>query len=496
MSDSDGLDGDALRTLAFLVSDGVIVTDASVDELGPRILWVNDAIIQLTGYTRGEIIGRSPRMFQSRDAVPGELARIRFALGSAAPVRAELINRRRDGSEFILELDITPIHDPSGTLTGFLAIQRDVTEQRQSARRFQALVEHSRELVSINDPDGRVSYISPSVTYILGWTPDQIVGRHGADFVHPDEARRIADGLRDKTTHTDPTAPVQFRFKHADGSWRWLEATTTNLLEEPAVRGIVVNSHDITERKYFEDALHQRLNLEAVGRLASGVAHDFNNLLNVILGCTDLAMLALEPDAVAVGHLAGVAAAVERAAALTRQLLTLSKQNEITPVRVDINALIAETTTMLRHILPAVSLQTRLLERAISVVIDPDLFRQVLMNLALNANDAMPDGGLITVASAVGEAPSAPPTQPDGTRRSPSRWVVITVSDTGHGIDDETLKRIFEPFFSTKDPTNGTGLGLAIAHGIITRAGGTITAASTPSQGTTITISLPVTTDT
>ena len=495
MSDFDGLDGDARRTLALLVSDGVIVTDASVDEPGPRILWVNEAVTHLTGYSREEIIGRSLRMFQSRDTDRAELARIRLALGSAEPVRAELLNRRRDGNEVIIELDITPIHDPSGAHTGFLAILRDVTEQRLSARRFQALVEHSRELVSIIDPDGRVSYISPAVTHILGWTPEQIIGQNSVDFVHLDDARRIADGLQDKSTHTRPNAPVQFRFKHADGSWRWLEATTTNLLAEPAVRGMVVNSHDVTDRKYFEDALHQRLKLEAVGRLASGVAHDFNNLLTVILGCTELAVSTLEPDAVAVGHLAGIAPAVDRAAALTRQLLTLSRQNEITPTRVDINALIAETTTMLQHILPAVSLETSLLDGELGVVIDPDQFRQVLMNLALNANDAMPGGGLITVTSAVGDAPASSPTRPDGPRSSSGRWVVITVSDTGHGVDEDTLKQIFEPFFSTKGPTNGTGLGLAVADGIITRAGGTITAASTPGQGATFTISLPVADD-
>ena len=243
------------------VRDGLIITTADMSGEGPVMLFVNRAAEQLTGYSADELVGRSPRMFQGPNTLEVERRRIVAALKAGAPVRAELVNYRKDGVEYLVELDITPVLDGSGRPRRFVVIQRDVTDARHTDRWFRSLTEHSAEMVTVNDPDGTVQYVSPSVETMLGWRPEDIVGTNGTALVHPADAERLAAGLADRSGRPGSSAPVEFRFKAADGSWRWMEAVTTNLLDEPAVRGLVVNARDVSSRKALE-AERDRLYLD------------------------------------------------------------------------------------------------------------------------------------------------------------------------------------------------------------------------------------------
>ena len=263
-------------SITDLVRDGVIITTADLSGDGPLMLYVNRAVEQLTGYSADELIGRSPRMFQGPRTLEVERRRIAAALEAAEPVRAELINYSKGGAEYIIELDITPVLDDSGRAVRFVAIQRDVTDARLTDRWFRSLTEHSAEVVTVSDPDGTVRYVSPSVESMLGWRPEDIVGTKGTALVHPADAARVAAGLMNASRRPGSNAPVEFRFKAVDGSWRWLEAVTTNLLDEPAVRALVVNARDVSSTKALE-AERDRLDVD----LRDRAMHDqLTGLLN------------------------------------------------------------------------------------------------------------------------------------------------------------------------------------------------------------------------
>jgi len=259
-----------------LVRDGVMITTADLSGDGPVMLYVNRAVEQLTGYSADELIGRSPRMLHGPRTLEVECRRIAAALETAEPVRAELVNYSKDGREYIIEVDITPVLDEAGRPVRFVAIQRDVTDARLADRWFRSLTEHSAEMVTVNDPDGTVRYVSPSVESILGWRPEDIVGTKGTTLVHPADAARLATGLLDKSRRPGSNAPTEFRFKAVDGSWRWMEAVTTNLLDEPAVRALIVNARDVSSKKALEDE-RDRLDLD----LRDRAMHDqLTGLLN------------------------------------------------------------------------------------------------------------------------------------------------------------------------------------------------------------------------
>ena len=479
--------------LSDVVRDGIIVTDADLDRPGPTILWVNDAIVRTTGFSRDELIGASPRMFQGPGTDRAELDRIREHLTRGEGVRAELVNVTKDGREFVVELDVTPVRDASGTVTNLVAIQRDVTGHRLRERWFRALVEHSAELVSVTAPDGIVSYVSPSVEAILGWRPDEFVGRSGAEFVHPDDAPRLVAGLRAKGRREGSNPPVEFRFRAKDGSWRWVEAVTTNLLDEPAVRAMVVNARDVTDRKVLEDELRHVQKMDAIGRLAGGVAHDFNNLIQVIDGRTELALAELPDAHPARDHLRAVLAAASRATELTKQLLTIGRDDRSTPQVVELDEAVAESASLLQRLLAVdVELAVELGAPGARVLVNREQLGQVVLNLALNARDSMPGGGRLTIRTALGPAAPAEGELPTRRDLDGGDYVTISVRDTGTGIDPDVLPHVFEPFFTTRAGRGGSGLGLPIVYGIAHQSGGAVDVESELGTGTTFSVHLPV----
>ncbi len=339
---------------------------------------------------------------------------------------------------------------------------------------YRSLIENSLDLISILNLDGTIRYASPSHERLLGYPACDLVGRNVLSFVHQEDSARVQSAL----VNGNHGRAVECRVYHRDGSLRVLESFSRDLSHVAGVNGMVVNSRDITERKRLEEQLHHSQRLEAVGRLAGGVAHDFNNLLMVINGYSHMLLDAMHPSDPARLDLEQVVKASERAADLTRQLLAFSRRQGVRASLVDLNALVREMDRMLRRVLgEEIELGVNLEPQLKSVCADPGQIEQVILNMVVNARDAMPGGGKLTLE-----------TRNAGT---PARdCVTLTVRDTGIGMDAPVLSRIFEPFFTTKE--HGTGLGLATSYGIIKENGGDLRVESAPGKGTTFRIELPV----
>ncbi len=376
---------------------------------------------------------------------------------------------------------------------------RRALEHYDSERRFQALLENSSEAVALFDVEGNILYAGPSISRILGYTSKEFIGRRAYDLVHPDDRallmKQFADLAQLKCSKISNTL---HRFQHQDGSWRWMEGAFNNLLDEPGVQAILANYHDITARKQSEEALHrseeqlrQSQKMESIGTLAGGVAHDFNNLLTIILINTQLALAKFEPGSTVHNRLLEVKETVDRASDLARQLLAFSRRQPLERKIINFNETVGGVVKMLQRIIGEhLELRLNTSTEVSSVFADPAQIQQVLMNLAVNARDAMPSGGQLTIETHnvdlnedyCREHPIA----------KPGKYVQIVVSDNGVGMDAETKERIFEPFFTTKEVGKGTGLGLAIVYGIVKQHGGHIEVESELGRGTTFKVYLPV----
>ena len=361
---------------------------------------------------------------------------------------------------------------------------------RASEERFRALVENSSDTLMLLDAEGRISYLSPASGRHLGWSPEQMVGRSIFDFVHLDDRDQVGVRMAETLSHPGRTVTEHVRFCHADGTWRIMEGVGVNRLADPAVAAIVVNVRDITERRRLEDQLRQAQKMEAVGQLAGGIAHDFNNLLTAILGYCHLMLDDIpEGDPLRL-DLLEIQAAGDRAAALTRQLLAFSRRQMLQPQVVDINLLVTRLEKLLRRsISEDVELVTVLAPDLRAVTVDPASVEQILVNLAVNARDAMPTGGRLTIETANVDL--------DDTYAvahvaiTPGPYVMLAVSDTGQGMDAATRARVFEPFFTTKEQGKGSGLGLATVYGIVKQSGGYVWVYSEPDHGTSFKVYLP-----
>jgi len=361
---------------------------------------------------------------------------------------------------------------------------------RASEERFRALVENSSDALLLIDAEARVTYISPSSARHLGWNPEQIVGRSVFDFLHPDDRDLAGHRMAEALARPGGLVTAELRFLHADGSWRILEGAAVNHIAEPAVGAILINARDITDRRRLEEQLRQAQKMEAVGQLAGGVAHDFNNLLTAILGYCNLMLDELPREDPLRGDLEEIHSAGERAAALTRQLLAFSRRQMLQPQMVDMNTIVQQLEKLLRRLISEdVELTTVLAPSLMKVRVDPAAIEQILVNLAVNARDAMPLGGRLTIETANVELDPAYTMAHVAVRAG--RYAMLAVSDTGEGMDESTRARVFEPFFTTKEQGKGTGLGLATVYGMVKQSGGYIWVYSEPEHGTTFKVYLP-----
>jgi PAS domain S-box-containing protein len=361
---------------------------------------------------------------------------------------------------------------------------------RRSEERFRALVEHSSDALILLDSQGRVTYVSASSQRHLGWTAADMLGRSIFDFLHSDDRELAGARLADAGQWPGATITQELRFQHADGTWHHMECVGVNRLNEPSVGAIVINARDVTERRRLEDQLRQAQKMEAVGRLAGGVAHDFNNLLTAILGYCNLMLDEIPAEDPLRQDLEEIRQAGDRAAALTRQLLAFSRRQMLQPQIIDLNTLVRQMEKMLRRLIGEdIELVTPLGPDLTQVKVDPASIEQVLVNLAVNARDAMPLGGRLTIETAMVDLDDA--YAETHVTVIPGRYVMLAVSDTGQGMDAATRARIFEPFFTTKEQGKGIGLGLATVYGIVKQSGGYIWVYSEPGHGTVFKVYLP-----
>jgi PAS domain S-box-containing protein len=371
--------------------------------------------------------------------------------------------------------------------------QQELRERRQaedalrlSQALYRKVVDNSTDVISLVDLDGMLVYVSPAQERMLGYRSEELVDTALLDLVHPGDAPVVTVALASVFEH-DPPPAIAARLRHRDGHWVLFEGTPAPI-HDPAGRPELVLwvSRDVTERERLAEQLRQTQKMEAVGRLAGGIAHDFNNLLTAIGGYSEVALETMPSDAPARRSVEEVRRAADRAAALTRQLLAFSRKQVLQPEVLDVNDVVRELETMLGPLLGSgVTLVTSLQEGLGRTRADRGQLEQVLMNLALNARDAMSGGGRLTVETADATLDDSLP------GAVPGEYVRLSVIDTGTGMDAETLERAFEPFFTTKGPDRGTGLGLASVHGIVNQTGGGVWATSELGRGSRFDVYLP-----
>ena len=363
---------------------------------------------------------------------------------------------------------------------------------QRSESQFRSLIENVSDFIVVLDADGTVRYASPSFEREVG---KDVVGQSVTNFATDESRPELQNLLAAIKAQPAPSAgaPIpsegEFRIQQHGGGVRTLEASATNLLQHPAVNGIVLNARDVTERRGLEEQLMRAQRMEAIGTLSGGVAHDFNNILTVILGHTEV-LLQMMQSSEELSHLKSIDEASRRASTLTRQLLAFSRRQVLQPRVFNLNTLIVDLDKMLRRMISEdIELETVTDPHLGATKADPGQIEQVVMNLVVNARDAIHGGGRITIETANVTLDDEYVRQHAGARLGPH--VMLAVSDTGEGMGPDVLPHIFEPFFTTKEVGKGTGLGLSMVYGIVRQSGGNIFVYSQPGKGTTFKIYLP-----
>jgi two-component system, cell cycle sensor histidine kinase and response regulator CckA len=345
-------------------------------------------------------------------------------------------------------------------------------------------------VITVLNVAGIFRYQSPSSERVLGYSPAELTGRQVSDFIHPEDLSRVREALQRAAGLPAIPRTVEYRFRHRNGSWRILESIGRSIQGAAPDGYIIVNSRDITESMKLEEQLRQSQKMEAIGQLSGGVAHDFNNLLTVIQG--HVSLLETEPTLAAElrESVTEIRQSAERAANLTRQLLAFSRRQTMQRTDLDLNEVVIHMTRMLKRILGEdIQLRLNYAPQPVCVHADAGMMEQVLLNLAVNSRDAMPQGGQLVLETGSVELDEAAAKQMPQARAG--AFVCLSVSDTGCGIPPEILPHIFEPFFTTKDVGKGTGLGLATVYGIVQQHQGWSSVYSEAGQGTTFRIYLP-----
>ncbi len=366
-----------------------------------------------------------------------------------------------------------------------------LTDELQREELFRLISENAGDLIAVVDVHGNRIYNSPSYKRILGYSPEELRRTPGIEQVHPDDRHIVEEAAREARDRGVGRS-IQYRMRHKDGTWRILESSA-NVVHGPQgrVEKLVIVNRDVTARKQLEEQFRQAQKMDAIGRLSGGVAHDFNNLLGVIIGYAEFLQERLESQDSLRESVDEILKAGKRAASLTRQLLAFSRLQVLDPKVIDLNNAVVDMEKLLGRLIGEdIELQTSLARDLGHVKADQGQFEQVIMNLAVNARDAMPQGGKLIVSTenfVMDEAFVRRYAYPV----EPGPYVLLTVTDTGIGMDSETKARAFEPFFTTKDKGKGTGLGLATVYGVVKQSGGYIDIESSPGAGTTFKIYLP-----
>ncbi len=484
------------------ISDLVIITEADTidDPAGPKIVYVNEAFERRTGYARQDAIGQTPRLLQGPDTQRDELDRIRTALQARHRVRAELINYGRDRLPFWLEVDIVPLLDAEGRCTHFVAVERDVSERKQaekslrlSEERFQLAARATNDVIwDYEIPNNRLWW-NENMHSVFGYPLDSLQPgvESWTEHIHPDDVQRVVADVDAAIRGSDESWVSEYRFLRADGSSALvIDRGYLHRDAEGRPLRMIGSMIDISDRLAQEERQRQSQRLETVGQLTGGVAHDFNNLLTVIIGHGELLAEHLGADSVGLEMASTMLRAAERGAELTSRLLAVARKQPLAPQGVDCNRLLNRMLGLLKRTLNEdVELKLDCASNLWLAEVDPGQLEVALLNLALNARDAMPNGGRLMIECGNVTLDQSAAANCDDLPAGP--YVLLALSDTGHGIPAEQLGRVFEPFFTTKPVGKGSGLGLSMVYGFVRQSGGTVKIDSEYTQGTRVRIYLP-----
>ena len=484
------------RSIVETAHEGIWVADA-----GGVTTYVNRRMATMLGYQAGELVGRPCTTFLVGDV--GQQAEEFFRMRTAAEAgQYDATLRRRDGRTIDAIVSVASL-EPAGDAGATVAMVADITERRRSEEalreandrlrgseeRYRLLFDRNLAGVSLTTLDGRFVEVNAAFAGMLGYeSPAALMGL-------PAEA--LYEGGRDARAEfvsaierEERRSDVLLRLRHRDGQTVWATSTATLVRREGEEPLILSSLFDVSERKALELQLRGAQRMEVVGQLAGGVAHDFNNKLMVILGQADHLMREAGHHDDLRPHLEAIRAAASRAADLTRQLLAFSRQQVLSPLVFDLGQLVADSANLVRRMVgEPIRLETRGVGRLWAVKADPSQVEHALMNLVVNARDAMPDGGSLTIETANVTLDEAFVARHPGARAG--EYVRLRVADGGCGMDERTLAHIFEPFFTTKSPSRHSGLGLATTYGIVKQSGGYIDVASRPGAGTCVDVYLP-----
>jgi PAS domain S-box-containing protein len=484
--------------------NGLTAHIAILDEAG-KVLAVNEAwrAFATRNGAASDRVGEGVNYLAVCDRVQDADARTSRSVAGA--IREVLAGRRtRFESEYACHspdeqrwfmVRVTPFPDEGARRV--VVAHEDITDRKQAElelrrreEHFRRLIEHASDLITVVNGQGIIRFQSPSSERILGYRPEEMVRRNALELVHQDDVPRVQAAIQQALADSTRPVAAEFRICHRDGSWRIMQSVGRSVPGEAADGFIIVNSRDVTESRTLEESFRQAQKMEGIGQLAGGVAHDFNNILAVIQLQAEMLEVGGELNPTQREFAAEIGKAAQRAANLTRQLLLFSRRQTMQPRDFDLNEAVTNVTKMLRRMLGEdVEMQFRLSAQPLFIHGDAGMLDQVLMNLVINARDAMPAGGSLfieTAARVLDEAMAARLPQARA-----GHFACLSVSDSGAGIAPEILPRIFEPFFTTKDVGKGTGLGLPTVLGIVQQHQGWIEVQSELGRGTTFLIYLP-----
>ena len=444
---------------------------------------------------REQLIGQNVRDFAAPGHEDSNLERYRRSATTGVARSPIVPIARADGSTVYMEFSATPVDIDGERLV--ITMGRDVTETvaatRQleaSERKYRSLVENVPDVVWLGTLEGKVTFLSPRVEAVCGFTPGDIAASADSfwfDRIHPDDVDRVRAAY---AAIANGGYRAEFRWRHKDGQWVWIRSRgilTTDADGKPLVEGTF---GDVTDQKRLEDQVRQSQKMEALGQLTGAIAHDFNNLLAIILGNGRMLLDALDEGDDRREDAQGVLDAAERAASLIRQLLMFSRHQIVRPASLSLNTLIGGIEKMLQHVVREdIQVRITLSPDLGSVLADPGEMEQVLLNLVVNASDAMSGGGTLSIETMNVELGADYATAHNGV--VPGPYVLLSVTDTGCGMDEETKRRAFEPFFTTKGEERGTGLGLSTCYGIVQRCQGHIAIYTEVDRGTVFKVYLP-----
>jgi PAS domain S-box-containing protein len=486
-----------LQSVVVTTNDAVIITEAEpIDLPGPRILYVNEAFTRMTGYSPEEVLGKTPRILQGPKTDRVQLDKVRAALSRGESVTVEVINYRKDGSEFWAEFSVVPVADKTGFYTHWVSVQRDISDRktaeqalRYSEARFRSLIENALDIITILDTDSTIRYASPSVEKVLGYPAAMLLGKNFFEYIHPDDFVNTCYTFTNAIRNPETPLPIEFRCRDQEGSWRILEAISQRFIDYGETTRIMINSRDITERKRLDEmrlALEREKELSALKlRFFSMASHEFRTPLSTILAASQLlanCQGGLNESEKRDRNLKRIENGVKHMIQLLDDILTINRAEtgklEFNPKPLDLEKFCrqlleeARLSASLHH-----AIAFTCSEPIFIASLDEKLLRSIVTNLLSNAIKYSPQGGSITV-----------------NLKREINQICLEISDQGIGILPTDQKQLFEPFHRGSNARRipGTGLGLVVVKKCVDLHGGSISFTSEVGVGTTFTITLPL----